>query len=267
MTDSQHENPKLDPERATRAVLAGKHLVTAKYWEYPHHTHIRSQLIYTSRGLVNCEVENYMGVIPPNCALWIPGGVSHSLRGWGAAECFFLYVDEGFAPPGLAEFKTLIVSPLLRELIKEAANQPRDYDEGGASARLMATLLDQLTIAPSESLQLPMPLDVRIRRMALALLDDPSDKSTLSDWGVRIGMSERNLNRLLVGETGMSFSRWKRQLHLVYALRRLIGGDKVQDIALDLGYDNASGFITMFRKLIGKPPARYLADVMVPIVD
>jgi AraC-like DNA-binding protein len=27
-----------------------------------------------------------------------------------------------------------------------------------------------------------------------------------------------------------------------------------------LGYENASGFITMFRKAVGQPPARYLAD-------
>ncbi|PIB42370.1 hypothetical protein AOA59_23800 [Pseudomonas sp. 2822-15] len=30
--------------------------------------------------------------------------------------------------------------------------------------------------------------------------------------------------------------------------------------ALGLGYENASGFITMFRKAVGQPPARYLAD-------
>jgi AraC-like DNA-binding protein len=34
----------------------------------------------------------------------------------------------------------------------------------------------------------------------------------------------------------------------------------VQTVALELGYENASGFITMFRKAVGKPPARYLSD-------
>ena len=36
----------------------------------------------------------------------------------------------------------------------------------------------------------------------------------------------------------------------------------MQRVALDLGYENASGFITMFRKAVGQPPARYLADRM-----
>jgi AraC-like DNA-binding protein len=34
----------------------------------------------------------------------------------------------------------------------------------------------------------------------------------------------------------------------------------VQRVALDLGYESASGFVTMFRKAVGKPPARYLAE-------
>ena len=38
------------------------------------------------------------------------------------------------------------------------------------------------------------------------------------------------------------------------------GRESVQTVALDLGYESASGFVTMFRKAVGKPPARYLAE-------
>jgi AraC-like DNA-binding protein len=47
---------------------------------------------------------------------------------------------------------------------------------------------------------------------------------------------------------------------VVLALQRLTQGDSVQRVALDLGYESASGFVTMFRKAVGKPPARYLAE-------
>lgn len=59
---------------------------------------------------------------------------------------------------------------------------------------------------------------------------------------------------------GLSFGRWRRQLHVILSLQRLAKGESVQRVALDLGYENASGFITMFRKAVGQPPARYLAD-------
>ncbi len=68
------------------------------------------------------------------------------------------------------------------------------------------------------------------------------------------------MTRLLLEEIGLSFGRWRRQLHVILSLQRLAKGESVQTVALDLGYENASGFITMFRKAIGQPPARYLAD-------
>jgi AraC-like DNA-binding protein len=73
-------------------------------------------------------------------------------------------------------------------------------------------------------------------------------------------MSERNMSRLLLQEIGLSFGRWRRQLHVILSLQRLTRGDSVQTVALELGYENASGFVTMFRKAVGKPPARYLAE-------
>jgi len=60
--------------------------------------------------------------------------------------------------------------------------------------------------------------------------------------------------------SSLSFGRWCRQLHVILSLQRLARGESVQRVALDLGYENASGFITMFRKAVGQPPARYLAD-------
>jgi len=124
----------------------------------------------------------------------------------------------------------------------------------------VATLLDELALAPVEALHLPMPRDTRLRRLADSLLANPSDKATLGEWAVRIGMSERSMTRLLLEEIGLSFGRWRRQLHVILSLQRLAKGESVQTVALDLGYENASGFITMFRKAIGQPPARYLAD-------
>ena len=111
-----------------------------------------------------------------------------------------------------------------------------------------------------EDLHLPMPRDPRLRRLAEMKLADPSDKTPKADWATRIGMSERSMSRLLQQEIGMSFGRWIRQLHVILALQRLTKGDSVQTVALELGYENASGFVTMFRKAVGKPPARYVAD-------
>ena len=109
-------------------------------------------------------------------------------------------------------------------------------------------------------LSFPMPKSVPLRHLADLLLKQPRDKATLAKWAARIGLSERTLSRSLLVETGMSFGRWRRQLHVVLALQRLGDGEIVQNVALDLGYESASSFVTMFRKTLGKPPARYLME-------
>ena len=65
---------------------------------------------------------------------------------------------------------------------------------------------------------------------------------------------------MLMDEIGMSFGHWRRQLHVILALRRLSAGETVQTVAVDLGYESASSFVTMFRKMVGKPPIRYLVE-------
>ncbi|MOA44098.1 HTH-type transcriptional repressor of iron proteins A [compost metagenome] len=72
-------------------------------------------------------------------------------------------------------------------------------------------------------------------------------------------MSERTLSRRLFAETGMSFGAWRRQLHLMVALRGLAAGDTVQQVAGDLGYEAVTGFITMFKRALGTTPAKYFA--------
>ncbi len=60
-------------------------------------------------------------------------------------------------------------------------------------------------------------------------------------------MSERNLARLVVRETGLS-CRWRHQPQLILALQLLIRGQTVQQTAQALGYDPTTAFITMFKK-------------------
>lgn len=261
-----HRLDLLDPATAKdadlfpRAVVAVGATSTSDAWEHAQHTHRKGQLMYTLRGVIHCEIEAGIWIVPPQCALWIPGGTPHSARGSGTAQVYCLLIEPDAARALAPRCCTLAVSGLLHELLSKAVSFPQLYDETGPQGRLINTLLDELAAAPVEALHLPMPQDARLRRLASSLLANPTDKATLGQWAVRIGMSERSMTRLLLKELGLSFGRWRRQLHVILSLQRLAKGESVQRVALDLGYENASGFITMFRKAVGQPPARYLAD-------
>ncbi|QHP95024.1 AraC family transcriptional regulator (plasmid) [Burkholderia glumae] len=252
-----------DVDNVPRPVVALSAMTVTKDWEHAKHRHRRAQLLYSVRGILNCEIEDGVWIVPPQCAVWIPGDLPHAARGSGETECHCLFVEPDAAPDLPKCCCTISVSPLLRELLLKVACFPELYPLGSREDRLIAVLLDELAMAPVEDLHLPMPRDPRLRRLAEMLLTDPTDKTSKGDWATRIGMSERSMSRLLMHEIGMSFGRWRRQLHVILALQRLTKGESVQTVALELGYENASGFVTMFRKAVGKPPARYLADRMV----
>ncbi|USX17670.1 helix-turn-helix transcriptional regulator [Oxalobacteraceae bacterium OTU3REALA1] len=249
-----------DVDSFSRPIVALSATSVTKGWENARHQHRKAQLIYSARGILNCEIEDGVWLVPPQCAIWIPGDLPHSAWGTGETECYCLFVEPDAAPDLPKTCCTISVSPLLRELLLKAASIPELYALGGREDRLIATLLDELVAAPVEDLHLPMPRDPRLRSLAEMMLVDPTDKTSKADWATRIGMSERSMSRLLLHEIGMSFGRWRRQLHVILALQRLTKGDSVQTVALELGYENASGFVTMFRKAMGKPPARYLSD-------
>jgi methylphosphotriester-DNA--protein-cysteine methyltransferase len=48
---------------------------------------------------------------------------------------------------------------------------------------------------------------------------------------------------------------------LIVAIRELASGASVQQVSADLGYESVTAFITMFKKALGKPPAKYLSTV------
>ena len=181
----------------------------------------------------------------------------HSNLATANARLFFVYIE-----PEVVDLPdrccTLSISPLLRELIVELADQVADDDE--REDLLTRVLLRELPRMPVQRLHLPLSPEPRLKRIAARLAEDPSDRSTL-EWANRLALSESSLARLVVKETGLTFGRWRQQLHLIVAIRELASGASVQQVSADLGYESVTAFITMFKKALGKPPAKYLDSV------
>lgn len=251
----------VDPDKVPRAVV-GLTIELANLGETEPHSHQKAQLLYVISGVITVEAAQGIWTVPPHCAIWIPAGAVHLARATGRITIGSLYIDPNQPEAGQKNCGIVFVHPLLRELILRFIGQPQLYPEGDTrEGRLVAVLLDELHAAPVEPLHLPMPQDRRLRRLAETMLDDPSLRFTIEEWGARIGASTRTLSRLFQRETGMSFVRWKQQLHIGLALQRLALGISVTNIALDLGYESPSAFIAMFRRMLGQTPARYFNEI------
>ena len=250
-----------DPDKVPRSVV-GLTIELAGVHETEAHRHEKAQLLYVIGGVITVEASNGVWTVPPHCAIWIPSGMAHIARTTGRVTVGSLYIDPALAGSLSDGCGILFVQPLLRELLLRFIASPALYPEGYTrETRLVSVLLDELQAAPLEPLRLPMPTDRRLRRLAETLMDDPSLRFTIEEWGARVGASNRTLTRLFQRETGMSFGRWRQQLHIGLALQRLASGQSVTNIAFDLGYESTSAFIAMFRRMLGTTPARYFSEV------
>ncbi|MDQ0469463.1 AraC family transcriptional regulator [Labrys wisconsinensis] len=249
-----------DPDQVPRSVV-GLTIELASIHEVDPHHHRKAQLLYVIGGVITVEAAGGIWTVPPHCAIWIPSGVAHVARSTGRIVIGSLYVEPALAGSLRDECGILFVQPLLRELLLRFMSGPSLYPEGGTrEERLVRVLLDELEAAPLEPLHLPMPTDRRLRRLVETLVDDPSLRFTIKEWGARVGASNRTLTRLFQRETGMSFVRWRQQLHVGLALQRLATGQSVTNIAFDLSYESPSAFIAMFRRMLGTTPARYFTE-------
>lgn len=256
----------MDPDLVPRPVVTfgATGIVTAslsrRETETDFHHHRKGQLMLALRGVLTCEVENGLWLVPPQSAIWIPSDVLHKVKAAGTIECYMAFIDPAVASNLPANCCALSTTPLLRELLIRSASLPALYPEGAMESHLVTLLLDELALVPIGNLHLPMPADSRLRRIGEMIMDDPSDRGTIQTWARRVGLSERTLARILTRETGMSFGRWRQQLQLMLAVKWLSTGSSVQQVADDLGYESAGSFVSMFRKALGTSPGRYIAE-------
>ncbi len=251
----------LDPDEVPRPVVTfGAAMEGVGQFELEPHRHRKGQVMLVYRGALTCEVEGGLWIVPPRSAIWIPGDALHSIKGSGMLEGYNAFVAPEVAASLPTSCCAISVTPLLRELLVRCAHLPVLYEENDANGRIVAVLLDELAQAQVEDLHLPMPGDSRLRRMAEAMLAAPADRATLDVWAKRAGLSERTLARTILRETGMSFGRWRQQLAVVLAVKWLADGASIQQVAGELGYESVPSFVTMFRKVLGTSPGRYMAE-------
>ncbi len=222
------------------------------------HRHRRAQLVYASHGLMRVTTRNAAYLVPPQRAVWMPGGVEHRIDARSRLTMRTLYVSDADRVGLPNQVCVLQVTRLLRELILAAVAAEPDYAPESPTARLMTVILDQIEQQPRAALALPLPTDPRLQRIVDALIDNPADARDLGQWAAVVGASTRTLVRLFPAQTGMTFRQWRQQRRLLHALELLAHGNSVTTVAMDTGYDNCSAFIAMFKRCTGMTPLQYL---------
>src|SRR5471030_221928 len=160
-----------------------------------------------------------------------------------------------------AQPKTFLVEGLLREALKRVKRWQGEETPQQAQHALTTVILEEIRCAPDSALELPMPKDARLLRVTQGLLNDVSVQHNAEQWAAMAGLSGRTLVRLFPLQTGLTFTAWRQRARILRAMVLLAQGMAVQNVALDVGYDNTSAFIAVFRHLTGSTPGQSLLRV------
>ena len=238
--------------------------VIAKASEYPDgyvvrpHRHSRAQLIYALAGVVTVSTATGSWMVPPDHALWVPADLEHSVMARGQVSMRSIYVAPGAVSQLPRETRVVGLTDLMRSLMLEAVRLPQNYEAASRAGLIMALILEEIPNLPERPLGLPFPANSRLAKMCRSFLENPAVGASIDEWAGSLGMSRRSFTRFFRTETGVSLSAWRQQACIFAALPRLAGGEQVTSVALDLGYDSTAAFTTMFKRMTGMVPSRYL---------
>ncbi len=263
-----HRSPDLARVPESPVLGDGPRAIVARSTTYPRghhikpHWHRRSQFIYAVEGTMAVRTPRRAWIVPPSRALWVPARTVHEIQMDGVVEMRSLYMNDAAAQGMPAACVVLDVTPLLRELVLRAVALPARYDEDGEDGLLMRLLMAEIRRLPQCALDLPLPESVDLRKLCERVLMDLSTRRPCDGDAKDMQVSARTLYRRFLGETGITYARWKQQARLLESIRRLADGVPVTTVALDLGYESASAFSTMFRRSLGMAPREFIAGAL-----
>ena len=264
LTAPLREQPA-DLSRARESAVEGasSRAIVARRSSYPRghhvdpHWHDRAQFIFAVEGTMRVRVRRRAWIVPPSRALWVPSHTVHQIEMYGVVEMRSVYVNSVAAAGMPSSCVVLNVTPLLRELVLRAVALPVRYDEEGDDGLLMRLLMAEIRRLPECALDLPLPESPDLTQLCERILTDLSMRRPC-DWDATdMNTSARTLYRRFLRETGITFARWKQQARLLESIRRLAEGTPVTTVALDLGYESASAFSSMFRRSLGIAPRAF----------
>lgn len=245
----------VDP--ALRA-LAGAIVQDEYDMDAPWHHHDMHQLQYAFEGAMELEDDHGRHLLPRSLAGWIPAGTRHRNSLHRIRSISVLLAPDSVPDAGTG-VRIVHVSPLMREMVAEAARWPlyRQSDATGDAFFSAFACLCGEWIRHQAPLTLPTTTDPVLARALAYVRDDPA--SAVMEMAIRTaGLSERTLRRRCQAQIGMGWDEYRRRARLLAAVGLLTETNhSVTSIAADVGFENQSAFARAFRELIGQSPQMF----------
>nr|WP_315203035.1 AraC family transcriptional regulator [uncultured Flavobacterium sp.] len=224
------------------------------------HSHPRAQIISCDCGIMEVVIKNNIWIVNASQSVWIPSNVEHQVYFPNNVKIITAFID----PSKLEKLPTSSFafdnSNFFKSLLLKIATFSNPTEFTAKQKRIAEVLLDEISMIQPTSTFLPTSSDERIKKVTDALLNNYSSKQTIEYYASISCVSPKTLSRLFIKELGMNFGEWKIRLKLLEAIKQLGEKKSITEIALNLGYENPSSFITTFKKHLGKTPSNYVLE-------
>ncbi|MCE0495329.1 AraC family transcriptional regulator [Vibrio salinus] len=252
----RHLHPKLAIDQAPADVFMNYEEFLSNT-ETRVHSHSWGQVQLISGGILEIDAEETRFLAPPHLAIWIPASVLHKSYNRKPIEYCSLNISSELMDLFPDKTSLMKVTPIVTAIIEDFRQRKISVAESEQDKRLIRVLLDQLSLQDVEQHFVPTSNHKYLAPILNEVEGNPADDTGLKQWAERVHTTERTLARCCQTELGMSFTEWRLRVRYLYSMELLRGGCAVKEVALTLGYHQASPFITMFKRYAGITPEQY----------
>ncbi|WP_122040298.1 AraC family transcriptional regulator [Asaia bogorensis] len=219
------------------------------------HRHPHGELGLIRRGHIVTATEQARWMIPAGQAYWVPPYMAHGGDMAGVDGCR-LYISASLAQELMpSEPAALTATPLMEALMSrwerdlQAPCPVRPIDH-----HLLAVMRDEIETNLASPVLLPMPRHALTRAVLSDWARHCEEKLSLDDLASKCGLSRRSFTRRFHAETGLSPGAWMQIARIIRGCQLLAAGLPVTEIALMLGYESVTSFVTLCRAHTGFNP-------------
>lgn len=223
---------------------------------WAEHSHPTHELLWNERGASQVTVGPRTWTITPTVGLWMPAGVVHAGTAPSGTWYRTTHVEIGVGEAVADAPAAVEITPLLRLLLERLADASL-----AARSREITEALVLDVLAPSErELSVHLPRSSLLAPIVQAVMSRPGEAGSLAAWADRLGVSTRTISRAFRAETGLGFARWVATVRAQRAMLLLSRGERIEDVADELGYGSMSAFGAAFRRTTGFTPSAFRCE-------
>lgn len=207
-----------------------------RFFGHPEHTHQVPHIVHMVMGRGHLTVDGSGITLEPRTSVLLAPGVPHALELDRHSIALGPFLSPRNTP--VERVRRLGVVPAITDLmLARLAAQPYTHEQ----VTLFTDRLDDIVSALlSEAFAVPSPVHPTARQVAELAVDSPDTQASLCE---RFSISPRQIQRLFLAETGLTFQQWRTRSRLNVAVRALRGGSSSESAARTAGFTDRAALL------------------------